>query len=547
MDNSTQLKQGALLHHDSTYRVIRVLGQGGFGITYLVEHVRLKKLFAIKEFFPETLCDRESTTGQMTTSSANAKLVDRLRRKFVKEAEHIAKMDSPYIVKVIDVFEENNTAYYIMDYIEGRSLSEMVKSEGPMAPDRAIGYITKIGQALSTIHAKRVNHLDVKPGNIMVRKSDDTPLLIDFGLSKQYDSDGKQTSTMAPGFSHGFAPVEQYKEGGVSEFSPQTDLYSLAATLYYLLTGVVPPHAASMVEEDLEFPAYFPPGLIAVIRQGMSLKRSHRQESIAEFCRQLNVVGNGADATQFMPNNVGSERRTEFRRIDKNTSANRLEQLRSMSDKERKKIISSNLKKVAFYILVCIVLVFCLWGLKRCDSKKEPQPISVTGTSAPVTQTADATGMTVEPEEEVLAAEVDENYGAPLSEGEKPKVDGRFDDNAEGYFQQWADGYITQHGDVNYKGYFSDSKGRYPIALKFKLDDNYFPGVCYYYNIDYNVKLKMSVRFTEEQMIISGNAGGSNFNIMLSPTYDGKWSGIARNGNHQLNANIELDENYRTY
>ncbi len=281
------LKEGALLHN-GTYRIERVLGQGGFGITYLAVHVRLNKKVAIKEFFPKAFCDREADTSHVRTASkANSVTVEKLRKKFIKEAEHIAAMDSPYIVKITDVFEENHTAYYIMDYIDGRSLSEIVEKDGPLSESRAVEYITKIGEALTYIHSKRMNHLDVKPANIMVRAKDDTPILIDFGLSKQYDSEGNQTSTTPVGISHGYAPIEQYREGGVKEFSPQTDLYSLAATLYYIVSGTVPPQASILIEDELTFPASFPKNLEASIRKAMSSSRKMRQDNIQSFIFEL--------------------------------------------------------------------------------------------------------------------------------------------------------------------------------------------------------------------------------------------------------------------
>lgn len=103
---------------------------------------------AIKEFFPKTLCNRDSDTSQVRPATdANSGLVEKFRRKFLKEAEHIAAMDSPYIVNITDVFEENGTAYYIMDYIEGKTLSEIVKGNGPLPEHKAIEYVRKIGEA----------------------------------------------------------------------------------------------------------------------------------------------------------------------------------------------------------------------------------------------------------------------------------------------------------------------------------------------------------------------------------------------------------------
>ena len=246
---STGLKRGAILRHN-TYRIERILGQGGFGITYLATDLSLDRLVAIKEFFPKDYCDRVGDTSQISLgTSSSSDFVSRLKAKFLKEARNIAKLDHHGIIKIHAAFEENNTAYYVMDFIDGETLSDKIKREGPLSMNKALEYIKKVANALDYIHRQKINHLDLKPANIMIRKSDDSPILIDFGLSKQYDSDGNQTSTTPTGISHGYAPLEQYNDGGVREFSPQTDIYSLAATLFYLLTGKTPPHATKLIED----------------------------------------------------------------------------------------------------------------------------------------------------------------------------------------------------------------------------------------------------------------------------------------------------------
>lgn len=281
------LKQGTTLRH-GTYRIEGILGQGGFGITYLATDLNLDRKVAIKEFFPKDYCDREGETSQVTLGTSSTEdFVTRLKAKFLKEARNIAKFDNPGIIRIHAAFEENNTAYYVMDYIEGTTLSEMVKRNGPLPVSKALEYITKVGEALEYVHGHRMNHLDVKPANIMVRASENMPVLIDFGLSKQYDSEGQQTSTTPTGISHGYAPMEQYNDGGVKEFSPQTDLYSLAATLYYVLSGVVPPQATKLVDETLIFPAEIPASLIKPIGKAMKTARRYRHNSIREFLDQL--------------------------------------------------------------------------------------------------------------------------------------------------------------------------------------------------------------------------------------------------------------------
>ena len=290
MDNNQGLKKGALLRHN-TYRIERILGQGGFGITYLATDLNLDRLVAIKEFFPKNYCDREDSTSKVTLGTQSSKeFVEKLKTKFLKEARNIAKFDYPGIIRIHAAFEENNTAYYVMDYIEGTTLSEMVQKNGPIPKPEALEYIEKVGEALEYVHKHRMNHLDVKPANVMVRTGDNQPILIDFGLSKRYDSEGNQTSTTPVGLSHGYAPMEQYNDGGVKEFSPQTDLYSLAATLYYILSGVKPPQALKLLENELTFPQEIPADLIKPISKAMMAVRKKRHESISAFLDDLKGV-----------------------------------------------------------------------------------------------------------------------------------------------------------------------------------------------------------------------------------------------------------------
>lgn len=307
METIHGLKPGTTLRH-GTYRIERILGQGGFGITYLATDLTLDRLVAIKEFFPKDFCDREGDTSHVTfgTRSTGA-IVNQLKAKFLKEARNIAKFDNPGIIRIFTAFEENNTAYYIMEYIEGTTLSDIVKHNGPMSPDWALYYIDKVGEALDFVHSHHMNHLDVKPANIMVRAADYTPVLIDFGLSKQYDSQGNQTSMTPTGISPGYAPLEQYYYGGVSEFSPQTDLYSLAATLYYLLTGVVPPPSMKLVDQPLPIPSSIPRYLVNPIMRAMSTTRLNRHENIREFLNEIHNPGKVSDNRQnyVKPNPAG--------------------------------------------------------------------------------------------------------------------------------------------------------------------------------------------------------------------------------------------------
>ena len=235
------------------YRIIEKLGQGGFGITYLVENTLLEGKVAIKEFFFKEYCERDDSTSRVTIpTSGNREIVERFKQKFIKEAKTIFRLNHPNIVRILDVFEENGTAYYVMDYIEGESLGDMVKRRGAIPEAEALGYVKDAASALEYIHSKNINHLDIKPSNLVLRHDDGKVLVIDFGVAKQYDAVTSEGTTTTPvGISHGYSPAEQYRKNGVQAFSPQSDVYALAATLFKLLTGNTPPEAMEIQDEGL--------------------------------------------------------------------------------------------------------------------------------------------------------------------------------------------------------------------------------------------------------------------------------------------------------
>ena len=280
------LKENTTLQ-SGKYRIIRVLGQGGFGITYLAENVFFNKIVAIKEFFPKSFCGRDNTSHLTLGTANNAETVEKLLNRFMKEARNIAKLDHPGIVKIQDIFKENNTAYYVMDYIEGENLNEIVKRNGSLSEEKAVEYIKKVGEALSYIHSKNMTHFDVKPANIMIRRSDDMPILIDFGLSKQYDGSGDATSTMLNAISQGYSPIELYNPGTLNSFSPQTDVYSLAATLLFLLTGKTPHSASDIATDGLSLPDSISQDMKETIQSAMQIRKNTRTQDIENFVDNL--------------------------------------------------------------------------------------------------------------------------------------------------------------------------------------------------------------------------------------------------------------------
>ena len=291
------------------YRIIKKLGQGGFGITYLAENTLLESKVAIKEFFFKECCERDATTSHVTVPTfANRDTVERFKLKFVKEARTIFKLNHPNIVHILDVFEENDTAYYVMEYIEGESLSDMVTRRGAIPEAEAIGYVKDVASALEYIHSKNINHLDIKPGNLVLRKEDGRVLVIDFGVAKQYDLATSQGTTTTPvGISHGYSPAEQYRKNGVQAFSPQSDVYALSATLFKLLTGNTPPEAMEIQDEGLPvdelLEKHISRPVISAIAMAMK-GRHERTQSVAEFISNLS-----SDDTVVIPNSAEVERK----------------------------------------------------------------------------------------------------------------------------------------------------------------------------------------------------------------------------------------------
>ena len=303
MSSKTQLKPGSTLQ-GGKYRILGVLGQGGFGITYEAEQVALGRKVAVKEFFMEEYCNRDGDTSQVSVPSVGSKeTVDRFRAKFVKEAKMIAGLNNPHIVKIYDVFEENGTAYYVMEYHDKGSLKDEVAKRGALPEKDAVKRIREVADALRYLHNQNILHLDVKPGNVL-RGDNDEMVLIDFGVSKCYDEEGEQTSSTPVAKSKGYAPSELYISGSVSHFSPATDIYSLGATFYHLVTGMVPPDASIVSEEgiDLSTFAVLSKPTRNAIEAAMRPRRKDRPQNIAEFLKILDGnsnAGTDEDKTDF--------------------------------------------------------------------------------------------------------------------------------------------------------------------------------------------------------------------------------------------------------
>ena len=269
------------------YVIEGVLGQGGFGFTYKAVQVGLNRTVAIKEFFIGQMCGRNADLSVTLPSPQHGEIWSNYKAKFLKEARTIASLSHPNIVKVIDVFEENGTSYYAMEYLEGQSLKDLIEERGALPEQQALEIIDVLADALQEIHSQKILHLDFKPANIMMRNNK-TPIIIDFGISKHYDSAGKQTSVLLLGSSRGYSPIEQYTGDGLDKFSPATDIYSLGATLYFMLNRQDPPEPHILLEHGLTFIQLVSLPVKQAIEKAMALKKNDRPQSVAEFLLLLN-------------------------------------------------------------------------------------------------------------------------------------------------------------------------------------------------------------------------------------------------------------------
>lgn len=286
-DDISTLRPGTVLHA-GTYRIIKFLSKGGFGCTYLAEHLLLEERVAVKELFLSEWCNRDDSGTISVAVTSKVRMVERLHRKFIDEAKAQRRMNHPGVIKVSDVFEENGTAYYVMAYIDGESLKDRMHRLGHGMPEaEALGYIRQVADALAYVHSTGRLHLDIKPGNIMVDR-DGHAILIDFGVSKQYEAESGENHSTLLGVTPGYSSPEQ-KSGEMKHFSPASDIYSLGATLYNLLTGkVVPTTDLRISGEPLPpLPANITPATRQAIEAALQLEKDRRPQSIAAFLEIL--------------------------------------------------------------------------------------------------------------------------------------------------------------------------------------------------------------------------------------------------------------------
>lgn len=272
------------------YRVEAVLGKGGFGITYKVSameqvgRIPVRVEFAMKEFFMDG-CLRDAS-GKVSTAATKGEAADGLK-DFISEARRLNSLcgQCRNIVPVDEVFEANGTACYVMEFLDGGSLADYVKKHGALSIGVAKKILKPVADAVAFLHSNRITHLDIKPGNIMFR-SNGEPVLIDFGLAKHYDRRGNATTTVRTlAYSAGFSPAEQYV--GLKQFSPQSDVYALAATFANMLTGKTPPEAIDLEFSLNDWSVCLPEEVRPAVVHAMAYSRKDRTLSVCDFVKEL--------------------------------------------------------------------------------------------------------------------------------------------------------------------------------------------------------------------------------------------------------------------
>lgn len=413
-NTTTSLAIGTILHGEAyDYKIMDVLGQGTFGITYKAK-VEMKGALgrldsnmyvAVKEFFMKEVNGRENSSVT-SGSTSNGGLFYYYRDKFEREARNLSTLSHPNIVKVLEAFHANGTTYYSMEYIDGISLDKKIAQspQGRMPLTEAMETLKQISAAIAFMHSRNMLHLDVKPGNVMMRK-DGTAVLIDFGLSKQYTSDGEpESSTKVGAGTPGYAPIEQasYHEG--KGFPTMMDVYALGGTLFKMLTGQRPPEASEILNEG--FPTdslrqlFIPDNIVNSISKAMAPLKKDRWQTVDEFVKHLDEHGEHT----IYEGSSSENARSESTRFDDRKFSHKLQGDFEDNDEDQTESWFTRNKVVCAVAALLIALVVGLY-VTNSRTDKEPQ----TAATEQPTQLADSIAASQEEASETTDGKVADN------------------------------------------------------------------------------------------------------------------------------------------
>lgn len=425
-NTTTSLAIGTILHGEAyDYKIMDVLGQGTFGITYKAK-VEMKGALgrldsnmyvAVKEFFMKEVNGRENSSVT-SGSTSNGGLFHYYRDKFEREARNLSTLSHPNIVKVLEAFHANGTTYYSMEYIDGISLDKKIAQspQGRMPLTEAIETLKQISAAIAFMHSRNMLHLDVKPGNVMMRK-DGTAVLIDFGLSKQYTSNGEpESSTKVGAGTPGYAPIEQasYHEG--KGFPTMMDVYALGGTLFKMLTGQRPPEASEILNEG--FPAdslrqfFIPDNIVNSISKAMAPLKKDRWQTVDEFVKHLDEHGEHTIYEGANPESARSESTT----FDDRKFSHKLQGDFEDDDEDQAESWFARNKVVCAVAALLVALVVGLY-VTNSRTDKEPQ----TAATEQPTQPTDSIAASQEEAGETAEGKVADNNNETRPDGKPTK------------------------------------------------------------------------------------------------------------------------------
>lgn len=302
------LKSGKILNN--RYVIEKVLGEGGFGITYKGIDKLLAVEVAVKEYFPQGFVTRNNVYSEeiTITQMKYEDLFQKGKERFLSEARVLAKFNKESgIVSVTDFFEENNTAYIVMEYLDGITLKDYIENNGLLSMDDMLGLMSPLMEALDAVHKEGLIHRDISPDNIMLLSNGGIKLM-DFGAARTYTEFGQKSLSIM--LKHGYAPEEQYRTHGVQ--GPWTDIYALSATIYKCITGQTPVESLQRVLSDtLQSPSQMgiqiQPWQEYALMKGLSVRQENRYQNMREYCQDLYGDGSNLNYQNLQQNKYTSE------------------------------------------------------------------------------------------------------------------------------------------------------------------------------------------------------------------------------------------------
>ena len=478
------LSPGVVL--DNKYTIKKHLASGGFGHTYLATD-RMGSQVVVKEFYLSGVCSRGSDSRTVIVSiDENKDAYSTQKQKFIREARRIYKLTHQNIVKVFDSFEENGTAYYVMEYIEGCSLAQMQK---PISETKAILYLGQILSALKCVHNEGLMHLDIKPSNIMIDQ-DDNIHLIDFGASKQFDpnSDNQSVlSTTGLAYTPGYASFEQLSSH-TKNLGSHSDMYSLGATLYNLLTGKTPPLPSEIMEDGFTEKDFASPLMVDLIRSLMQVSIKNRIKNVAEVeAKYVALFNNDATTKIYSSSTMPTPQYTEVNTVKRDVKMQKVETQKS--------------RKNSVYVLLgiaIILLIGVIVGLKMGDDTEKS--VDSHKSYAVENESYQESSQANEP-----TREVDAQVGTSSNVYEEEPTEVNYDDEKE----------FSRDGYYSYNGYFTNGKSQWPIKITFTID-GYQVKNCTYDNLSQDYKQQTwPATFDGNQLVINGKNGKKAMTIYL--------------------------------